>query len=97
MLKIYASDGVKETLASTQSIFPIYRVVQKESSVRQGGKKFIENALHNGQIPKRLVFGFVDYNAHVGSYTGNPLNWEQVNIQEVSLSRDGQIINARPL
>ena len=97
MRKIYASDSVKETLASGKIIFPIDRVVQKEFSVPQGGNKFIENALHNGQIPKRLVFGFVDNNAHVGSYTGNPFNWEHVNVQKVSLFRDGQIVNARPL
>ena len=73
------------------------RVVQKEFSVLRGGNKFIENALHNEQIPKRLVFGFVNNNTHVGSYTGNPFNWKHVNIQKISLLHDGQIINERPL
>ena len=44
---------MKETLVSDQIIFLIDKVVQKEFSVRQGGNKFLENALHNGQIQKR--------------------------------------------
>ena len=63
----------------------------------QGGSKFIENALHSGQLPKQLVFGFVTNSAHVGSYKHNPFNFQHVNIQKVSLFRDGQIFNARPL
>ena len=95
--KIYVTDDVKKSLASQRIVLPIDRVIQKEFSVPQGGSKFIENALHSGQIPKRLVFAFVGNNAHVGSYTANPFNWAHVNVQKVSLFRDGQIVNARPL
>ena len=95
--KIYVTDDVKKSLAGQRIVLPIDRVIQKEFSVPQGGSKFIENALHSGQIPKRLVFAFVGNNAHVGSYTGNPFNWAHVNVQKVSLFRDGQIVNARPL
>ena len=91
MRKIYVSDSVKETLASELIIFLIDRIVQKQFSVPQGGNKF------NGQISRRLVFGFFDNSAHVGSYTGNPFNWEHANIQKVSLFLDVQMINARPL
>ena len=56
-------------MAGKRIVLPIDRVIQKEFSVPQGGSKFIENALHSGQIPKRLVFAFVGNNAHVGSYT----------------------------
>ena len=69
----------------------------RQAPHRVNCNKFIENALNNGQIPKHLVFGFVDNKADVGSYTGNSFNWEHVNIQKVSLFCDGQIINARPL
>ena len=95
--KINVSDDVKRTLAAKSKVFPIDRVVQKEFSVPQGGSKFIENALHSGQLPKQLVFGFVANSAHVGNYKQNPFNFEHVNIQKVSLFRDGQIFNARPL
>ena len=95
--KIYVTDDVKKHLAGQRIVLPIDRVIQKEFSVPQGGSKFIENALHSGQIPKRLVFAFVENNAHVGSYTGNPFNWAHVNVRKVSLFRDGQIVNARPL
>ena len=95
--KIHVTDDVKKQLAGQRIVLPIDRVIQKEFSVPQGGSKFIENSLHSGQIPKRLVFAFVGNNAHVGSYTGNPFNWAHVNVQKVSLLRDGQIINNRPL
>lgn len=95
--KIRVSKAVLGSLAGRQVKIPIDRVVQKEFSIPQGGNKYIENAFHIGQIPTRVVFGFVDNNAHTGSYKLNPFNFTHVDVQKVSLLNDGQIVNSRPL
>ena len=97
MHKINVSDEVQRSLAGQQIILPITPVIQKEFNVTHGGKMFIENALHSGQLPTRIVFGFVANNAHVGSYKHNPFNWTHANVRKVALLRDGQVINGRPL
>ena len=95
--KIFVSDEVQRSLAAQQLVFPIARVVMKEFSVTQGGNMFIENALHSGQLPTHIMFGLVSNKAHVGSYQHNPFNWTHANARKVSLIRDGQVVNGRPL
>lgn len=95
--KINVSQEVKQSLAGKQMVILTDRVVQKEFNVTQGGNTFIENALHSGQIPTRVVFGFVANNAHTGSYKLNPFHWVHADVEKVSLLRDGQIIDGRPL
>ena len=74
-------------MAGQQIVLTIDCVSQKEFSVPQDGSNFIENALHSGQIPKRLVIAFVGNNTYVGSYTGNLLNLAHFNVQKVLLFR----------
>ena len=95
--KITVSEEVKKSLAGQPIRIPLDRGVMREFNVPQGGNTFIENNLHSGQIPSRIVFGFVGNNAHVGNYKHNPFNWELVNVEKVSLFRDGQLVNGRPL
>ena len=85
--KIRVSKAVLGSLAGRSVKIPIDRVVQKEFSVSQGGSKYIENAFHIGQIPTRVVFGFVNNSAHTGNYKLNPFNFAHVNVQKVSLSK----------
>ena len=95
--KIFVSDEVERSLAAQQIVFPIVRVVMKEFSVTQGGNMFIENALHSGQLPTHIMLGLVSNQAHVGSYKHNPFHFTHANARKVSLFRDGQVVNGRPL
>ena len=35
--------------------------------------------------------------AHVGSYTRNPFNFHHYHVSELSLKKNGQVVNGRPL
>ena len=54
---------------------PIDRVVQKGFVVTAGQSKYTENNFHSGQLPTKVVFGFVDNNANRGDYNLNPFNF----------------------
>ena len=95
--KVSMYSEAEQSLAGKQRVFPIDRVMMKEFNVAQGGNMFIENALHNGRIPKQLCMAFIDTKGHTGGFKLNPFNWVHADVKKVSLLRDGQIIDGRPL
>ena len=95
--KMQMSNAVTTHLAGKEVVIPIDRVVQKVFSVTSGGTKYNENNLHEGQIPSRIVFGFIDNNAHTGQYKLNPFNFSHVHVKRVSLYLDGQVVNSRAI
>lgn len=97
IFKIRVSNNVKLNQVGKSIIFPIDRVEQKSFNVQKEGTMVMVDTLHDGQIPTRLVFGFVDIEAHTGKYSLNPFNWVHGDIRKVTLSRDGQMVNAGPL
>ncbi|KAK3928356.1 hypothetical protein KUF71_016603 [Frankliniella fusca] len=58
--------------------------------------KTISN-LHLGQIPKRIIIGFVTNQAFNGHYQSNPYNFQHFNLNYLSLFDDTQQIPAQPL
>jgi len=94
-LKIRVSKSVQQLNAGRELIFPIDRVEQNYFNVPKEGKKINLNHLHEGEIPTRLVFGFVDSTAHTGEYNLNPFNWVHANLRRVTLLRDDQIVDSR--
>ena len=95
--KLHMSNAVMTSLAGRDVVIPIDRVVQKVFSVPDGGSSYIQNSLHEGQIPTRIVFGFVANNAHTGRYKLNPFNFDHVHVKRFSLFHDGQLVNTRPI
>ena len=95
--KLTMSKAVITSLEGRDVVIPIDRVVQKVFSVPDGGSSYNQNSLHEGQIPTRIVFGFVANNAHTGRYKLNPFNFDHVDVKRVSLFHDGQLVNTRPI
>jgi hypothetical protein len=78
--------------------FPIRRVVTKAFSVPTGNMDFNQENLFTGQLPTRLVVGFLENTAFNGSYAHNPFNFKHYNINQLKLYTDGQLQNTlRPL
>ena len=50
-----------------------------------------------GQLPKRIIIGFVDNKAYTGDYTLNPYNFENFGINLLCLYVDGVQIPSKPL
>ncbi|XP_034256972.1 uncharacterized protein F54H12.2-like [Thrips palmi] len=58
--------------------------------------KSISN-LHLGQIPKRIIIGFVSNPAFNGSYQYNPFNFQHYDLNYLSLYVDSEQIPAQPI
>ena len=95
--KIHMTQSVLTYMAGEDVIIPIERVVQKTFSVSQGGRKYTQNALHTGLMPSLIVLGFTDNTARSGEYKLNPFKFDHVHVKRVSLFRDGQLVNSRPI
>ncbi len=77
--------------------YPIDRVVCKTFSVPAGGLDFTHENLFLGQVPTRVVIGFVDNSAFNGAYNKNPFNFKHYNLTSLSLQVDGQEQACRPI
>jgi len=77
--------------------YPLTRVQVQTVTIPLGLRdKSIPN-LHIGQIPKRIVIGFIANQAHNGSYQHNPHNYQHFNLNYLSLYVDAQQYPAQPL
>jgi len=61
--------ALEKTLMHYTAKYPVRRVEMKTIHVDAGRRETPENALFNGQVPRRLVIGCVDGDAYHGTYT----------------------------
>lgn len=86
-----------KTLAKTTAKYPITRVEVKAFTMHSG---IIGDSLDNiilGQLPKRIITGFVSNKAFNGDKTLNPFNFQHFSINYLSLYIDGHQIPGKPL
>lgn len=77
--------------------YPLTRVQVQTVTIPLGLRdKSIPN-LHIGQIPKRIVIGFIENQAHNGSYKHNPHNFQHFDLNYLSLYVDAKQYPAQPL
>ena len=78
--------------------YDINRVEVKAFSIPTGTMSFSKDNLFLGQLPHRLVLGFVDNDAYNGVYNKNPYNFKNMNVNYLSLMLDGQHVpDSQPL
>ena len=61
-----------EQLQVQNAKFPINRVICKTFTVSQGNLNFVQESLFSGQMPTRLIIGFVENDSFNGAYDKNP-------------------------
>lgn len=77
--------------------YPFTRTDVKTYTIPSGlHDKSIPN-LHMGQVPKRIVIGFVSNEAFNGSYKLNPFNFQHFNLNYLTLHVDSEQIPVQPL
>ncbi|XP_020299232.1 uncharacterized protein F54H12.2-like [Pseudomyrmex gracilis] len=84
-------------LSKTTAKYPLTRVEVKSFTIHRGvvGES-IDNAIL-GQLPKRVIIGFVENKAFNGDSVMNPFNFKNFNINFLSLYVDGMQVPTRPL
>ena len=77
--------------------YPFTRVDLKTITIPVGLQDKSISNLHLGQIPKRIIIGFVTNQAFNGNYQLNPFNFQHFTLNYLSLYVDSQQIPAQPL
>lgn len=77
--------------------YAIGRVEVKVQTLAQGSKNHTIDNLVLGQLPKRVIIGFVSNAGYNGDYKKNPFNFQHYDLNHLSLYVDGQQIPSKPL
>lgn len=80
----------------TPAIYPIRRVEVKSFGIGMGSLSASEEGIFSGQLPKRVVIGFVESAAYDGRYAKNPYNFKHFDLKHISLYCEGKQIPATP-
>lgn len=84
-------------LAKTTAKYPLTRVEVKAISIHSGVHgESIDNIIL-GQLPRRIIMGFVNNKAFNGDRKMNPFNFQHYKINYLSLYVDGRQIPSKPL
>jgi hypothetical protein len=83
-----------QTLAENNVQYNIDRVWMKSDTITSGQSDHIIHNLFLGDLPNRIIVGFVDSLAYNGKDTLDPFNFEHFNINHISLVHDGSQIPA---
>ena len=89
--------AIERSLAQYSAKYPIRRVEMRTIHVNAGLRETPENAIFNGQVPRRIVICCVDADAYHGTYKKSPFNFKNFGIDEVSINAAGQTYPAKPL
>lgn len=77
--------------------YPVTRVDVKTVTISTGLRDKSVPTLHLGQIPKRIVIGFVTNESLNGSYKHNPFNYQSFDLNYLCLYVDSKQIPSQPL
>lgn len=77
--------------------YPFTRVEVKSFTIHAGVHSETLDNVVLGQLPKRLVLGFVDNRAFNGDITKNPFNFQHFGLNFLSLYVDGIQVPSKPL
>lgn len=77
--------------------YPLTRVEVKAMTIHSGVQGDTLDNVFLGQLPKRMIVGFVDNKAFNGDKAYNPFNFQHFNINFLSLYVDGSQIPSKPL
>ncbi|XP_048506961.1 uncharacterized protein F54H12.2-like [Athalia rosae] len=84
-------------LAKGTAKYPLTRVEVKAMTIHGGVHGETLDNVFLGQLPKRIIIGFVDNKAFNGDRTRNPFNFQHFKTNFLSLYVDGQQIPSKPL
>ena len=77
--------------------YPLRHVEVKTFTIPQGNRTFSKESLFLGQLPTRLVVGFVDNDGYNGNIAKLPFSFMNYNINFVCVYRNGTQISLSPI
>lgn len=89
--------GLESTLVRHPSKYPVRRTQVTKLHIPVGSRAAPSNTLFTGQIPRRLVVGFVDSDAYYGNYKKSPFQFKNYEIRTIKVTAGGQVFPREPL
>lgn len=100
LCKITLTQDALESVANGLSRVPIqYPVVKtdvRQFSVPRNASNADFPNIYSGEVPSKMVIGFVSQTAYNGSYTKNPFYFQNLNIIELGLYINDEAVSHRP-
>ena len=89
--------AIEKNLLRTNAKYPVRRVEVKSMHIATGRRDCPQTPIFNGQIPRRLVLGLVEYSAYIGDFGKSPFNFKPFTITELSVTAGGKTTPFKPL
>lgn len=86
-----------KALETTTAKYPYTRVDVKTATINAGLRNKVMDSLYLGQLPKRIILGFVDNARFNGDFRYNPFKFDHFDLTFLSLYVDGVQVPAQPL
>lgn len=83
-------------LANQNAIYPIDRTWIKTFNLNKDSQDFVINNVFLGQLPGRVILGFVDSDRFNGSDTSSPFQFDNCNVNYLSLTVNGKTVPGVP-
>ncbi|XP_061193215.1 uncharacterized protein F54H12.2-like [Saccostrea echinata] len=88
-------NGINQNLNTHRAKYPLRRVEVKTFTILTGTQSKITDHLFQGQMPKRLILGFVENAAFNGDKTKNPFHFQNFGIKKLDVSINGETMSTR--
>lgn len=88
--------AIQNTLLKNPAKYPIKRIEVSKLSVTGGRMQAPTTTIVNGQLPNRIIIGFVATNSLFGSYSTTPFSFQNFNIREIYLTVGGKMVPSTP-
>lgn len=89
--------ALETSLMKQPAKYPIRRVVVTKLQITGGRSSSPSVSIFDGQLPRRLIVGFVDSQAFYGDYKKSPLVFHNTRLQQISVEAAGQTYPREPL
>ena len=86
----------EEAMAHDNLRYPIHRVTMKHLSIPRGQTSALHDNIYLGQLPDRIVMGFVTDAAMAGGYQQNPFNFQHFGVNYLALTVNGEQFPGKP-
>ena len=89
--------GLETALVRNTAKYPVRRTQVSKLHIAGGRRSAPSNTLFTGQIPRRMVVGFVDGDAYYGTYRKSPFHFKNFGLKSIKVTAAGQVYPREPL
>jgi hypothetical protein len=89
--------GIEAALMRIPAKYPMRRVAMTKLSISPGRQSAPITSIFDGQVPRRIIIGFVKTDSYFGSYGKSPFLFGNNGVKEISVHVGGQVFPRDPL